>query len=92
MKKVLVALILTGLLTSSAMAQIVVGPEGIIAANGALHYVVPSPHYVYMGATPFGAYHYPMPLYNMSYPMVPVPVAPLWNTPDDLPPSSIPTR
>jgi hypothetical protein len=91
MKKLLFALILTALCASFAAAQYVVGPGGIITPNGALHYVVPQP-YVYMGATPFGAYPYHMPLYPLSYPMVPVPVAPMWGTADDLPPSNIPMQ
>jgi len=92
MKRLLVASIMIVMLASSAMAQVVVGPEGIITHNGALHYVVPSPHYIYMGATPFGAYHYHMPLYPLSYPMVPVPIAPMWGTPDDIQPSSGPMQ
>jgi len=92
MKKLLVALIMVGILASSAVAQVVVGPEGIIVPNGGLHYVVPSPHHIYMGATPFGAYRYHMPLYPVSYPMVPVPIAPMWRTPDDTQPSAGPMQ
>jgi len=103
MKKLLVALIMTGLLASFAMAQLLIAPEGTIAPNGALHYVVPTgPHmgapgyhgvpypFPGVGYPPPGPFLYPMPLYPVSYPMVPVPA--IWGEAGGPSPSSSPMQ